>query len=544
MNGLIAWLTGRLRRKNRAVARPRRPGFTIVELLVSIAVLSLALSTVALVFKVTTDTTTQAAAFAEANGWLRQFSQQLKQDLAGINPTESILVVRGRTFAAALNADGQVRNSERFYRVQTGNPNLVTDTSFNPETTPVLNPANITHSQYSDPRADLLMFITNRAVASTAPPGGTGIGLSPTTNELAALRGGGTFAPVLVAYGHAAVARPVDQGGGNWTVENSTSWRHISQRRHQGSGPFISALPLQEWRLARRQTILLNNTGAPDVAPFGIPNSWTRDSGTTGPALALNLSGTGPTGWAIAGDAIMFDLAAFLNTYGPATATVNPYLGPDNNAFANAAANDGWRSLLYANPGATDQSNPPLYIAAIVPNPPPALRTNTALQALPACAWFQVELLMPEDPRNSPQYFDPTPGDPTDGPNRFDPPRWASVGPPPPARPGDTGSTYVFVPDSPTARRELAKRSPRPPNPGGAERAWPEFGRFPDPNPPPVGWGGTADDWHFNNPAGAGLPEQRRLRTWPYGIRITVRVFDPRGRLSEPLVRSIVHRFE
>jgi len=31
---------------------------------------------------------------------------------------------------------------------------------------------------------------------------------------------------------------------------------------------------------------------------------------------------------------------------------------------------------------------------------------------------------------------------------------------------------------------------------------------------------------------------------WPYAIRITVRVFDRLGRLEQPIVRSIVHRFD
>jgi hypothetical protein len=36
----------------------------------------------------------------------------------------------------------------------------------------------------------------------------------------------------------------------------------------------------------------------------------------------------------------------------------------------------------------------------------------------------------------------------------------------------------------------------------------------------------------------------RRIRTWPYAIRVTVRVYDERNRLSSPIVRSLVHRFD
>jgi hypothetical protein len=31
---------------------------------------------------------------------------------------------------------------------------------------------------------------------------------------------------------------------------------------------------------------------------------------------------------------------------------------------------------------------------------------------------------------------------------------------------------------------------------------------------------------------------------WPYAIRVTVRVIDEKGRLDEPIVRSLVHWFD
>ena len=46
------------------------------------------------------------------------------------------------------------------------------------------------------------------------------------------------------------------------------------------------------------------------------------------------------------------------------------------------------------------------------------------------------------------------------------------------------------------------------------------------------------------NPAGPNTASNRIIRLWPYAIRITVRAFDPEGRLDYPIVRALVHRFE
>jgi hypothetical protein len=49
---------------------------------------------------------------------------------------------------------------------------------------------------------------------------------------------------------------------------------------------------------------------------------------------------------------------------------------------------------------------------------------------------------------------------------------------------------------------------------------------------PPVDYGGSPS------------VSNRRVRMWPYAIRVTVRAFDQRNRLEQPIVRSIVHRFD
>ena len=71
------------------------------------------------------------------------------------------------------------------------------------------------------------------------------------------------------------------------------------------------------------------------------------------------------------------------------------------------------------------------HVATILEEPPAALADNMALHLVPGCVWFQVEILIPEDPRNG-----------LDHPlsnQRRDTPRWVEVTP---------DYTYVFVPDT------------------------------------------------------------------------------------------------
>ena len=149
------------------------------------------------------------------------------------------------------------------------------------------------------------------------------------------------------------------------------------------------------------------------------------------------------------------------------------------------------------------------HLASVIPQPAAAQRSNLGVQMLPGCAWFQVEFLMPEDPRNSIEYFDPRIGPLRNF--RDDMPQWVEVTP---------GQTYIFVPDSASNRDVIASEV----------LSFPGAGR--------VGQFASMDALDpFNI-------DKKRIRTWPYGIRITVRVFDPLGRLDNPIERSLIHRFD
>jgi hypothetical protein len=161
------------------------------------------------------------------------------------------------------------------------------------------------------------------------------------------------------------------------------------------------------------------------------------------------------------------------------------------------------------------------HVATVIEQPPAALQSNLGLHLLPACVWFQVELLIPEDPRNG---LDHPLSD-----QRRDTPRWVEVEP---------GQTYVFVPDTLENRQLVESR---------VQTSGPRAGQpFPQPNR----LRDFAQVIRSSLATALGLPhrgdtvDNRRVRMWPYAIRVTVRVFDQRGRLEEPVVRTVVHRFD
>lgn len=514
----------------------QRRGFTLVELLVSLAVLSIALATVARVFSVTSQAATQAAAYSEAQSWVRQFAFDLKEDLRNIVPSESILVLRGRKIPAALTQDDL--DAGLYYRELVGNPNAVSPANNNdprrrPASSHTAGPGNNEPQEYSDPRADLMMFITNRPQSSNAPLTGNFNG-NPTSAAFA-MQTGAKVAPVCVTYGHAAIANAVSDGA-RFVPEPASAWKHIAATNRDNQ----SIIPAQEWYLARRAILLINDPLA-NLRTISA-GSWYETNLPGSSALLLGLPGQntgGANNQVVAGDAVVlrlrddvpFSQAQFglLDAFDPPAnvvippqqdpAFVPPYTAFNASPRFRAPDYDNLMRLMYPNPNENTASNFQ-HIATIIPNPPADLKENLSLQALPGCTWFQVEFLMPEDVRNNPQFRDPSPDDIFTGPNPSDPLRWTSV---------DSGSTIVFVPDSARNRSQVSI------TPGSFDgdpvRGYLAFGTLPDPVSPDVRVR-NGDD-----------PTFKPIRMWPYGIRVTVRAYDPQGRLDQPLVRTITHRF-
>ena len=480
-------------------------GFTLVEMLVSLAVLGVALTVVGVVFTISVDTTRQAAAYSDVQNWVRQFMRQIEEDLEYCEPSNSVLVIAGRTQAAALTQDDL--DAGKFYRVLTGNP--ANAAGYDPEYSAVVDAGK----NYSDPRADILMFFSARPTVSQAPP--------PNPDRLSdpfgyACANGVKFAPIQVVYGHAALDDAVRSGSGFAFANNP---RHIQQTVDGSNQPDkLSRIPAGRWHLSRRATII---SPWPNVGLSPSPPADMQFPQGAFPGLQ-RCEPYQFLGATMAGDAVYFDLPLFLERLSPASFYLpsNPdhWLRPYG--FDDA---DGWHgyalssvySLLYGWDATSRQSR---HVATVVEDPAADLANNLGVHMLPGCAWFEVEFLMPEDPRNGLEYVDPTPTVSDDWAERGDMPRWTQI---------PLGETYAFAPDT-AANRNLVSGQV---DAAGRALSGSRLADF-------AGLVPTSPGDQYDNVS------NRRVRMWPYAIRITVRVFDPRGRLPEPIVRSIVHRFD
>ncbi len=467
---------------------PLKRAFTLVELMVSLAVLSVALSVVGVVFAITTQTVTEAAAISETSAMVRQFMLQLEEDLQHIDTTKSVLILAGRNQAASLNADDL--SAGVFHRVLVGanNPNDPRLAGYDPRTSPGLDPN--TPPLYSNPRADVMGFFTLRPTVSQAPP------RNPGGNALLQAYARGTkFSPIFVAYGHAAIDE-AQLAGNTWTFANNL--KHIQPPNDDPA--LLSPLPLTAWHLARRATIVENVSSTKLTLAAGVPDAEARDALRRGYTRADNR----------AADAVPMNFDGYLAAATGLVARVSPY------AMAPTQVTFFGHEMLYGVNSGPDINK--RHLATVLRDPPTELRDNLGVHMLPACAWFEVEFLMPEDVRNSLDYIDMSvPPDAPAANQRDDMPLWTSIVP---------GATYVFVPDNTTNREAIATHF---------------LGTGPVITPPRP----------FTSMKGL-LPllpgetplTHRRIRTWPYAIRVTVRVYDERNRLSSPIVRSLVHRFD
>ncbi len=526
-----------------------RPAFTLVELLVSLGVLGVALTVVGVVFTVTTRTASQASAVSEVERWLRQFEHQLREDLRGIDTTRSMLVLVGRTQAAARTPEDL--EAQRFHRFRVG--------AVNPDDDPTTDSGTngVPPDGWANPRADLMMFFTE----------------AESTKQ--------------IVYGHASVATDPLADYDDWEKV-----RHVSLRfgrpnasgivQNQTHAQQLSALPLQDWRLARRAVTLLF-----DETPLSPENYADDFADAIGVRLVRNLpvdslSNPRVTDADEPGDGAVLDLDYILrqrflpadSNDEDAAALANPYAFDDPGSDSPDAQWDqgpGNRTdivnqLMYpTDNGSVNDNEVRLRYVALVSDQPPLdpedldssydqlpigfFRSNLALQALPGCVWFQIEFLMPEDPRNSGRYigqsFDPSfTGEPDDENDldyaqHWELPRWVEIEP---------GETYVFVPDTSSNRNvitRVARDEGRQPQSDGVLLAGSRFFARLDQN-------GVAEHVFSNlNDPGSDLEEYEQVvrdnfnvRMWPYGLRITAKAIDPQGRLEAPLTRTIIHRFD
>ncbi len=493
-----------------------RRAFTLVEMLVALAVLSIALAIVAQVFGITTRTASTSAALGEVEAAVHSFTSQLEADLAGIDRTRSVLVLVGRTQAAARTPDDLAAGL--YYRELTGNPANPAIQDIDPR----LEPA--APVEYSDPRADLMMFLTHAPLTSRAPAAGLLPALNNRAQQLQrALQRGATFTPAHVVYGHGSAASVSAAAGGGWIWTDPV---HIADTQTSAVGGQISRIAASRWTLARRATLLIKGlNGAVDegkytfFGPSGNPNDPGAGQAGEFPRILRGYSGAFGEELRWAADAVGFDPEAFLAQFNPSPLVLGNAVWPvERRPYEFRRANGGttWSGLsggvdplgaVFGTLYPSRNDDPDRHVATVIDRPPAGLQSNLGLQALPGCAWFQVEFLAPEDPRNGRDHPLST--------GRTDMERWCSV---------DPGATYVFVPDTEENRAIIASDV--------------------DVNGVPVA-GSRLRDFKPRTTNNPDAPvTDRVIRTWPYAIRVTVRVFDRDGQLQQPLVRTIVHRFD
>lgn len=482
-----------------------RRAFTLIEMLVALSVLAVAIVIVTSVFALTARTARQAVAITEIETQFRSFFAQLEADLAGCDPASSILVIAGRNQAAALTED--LRVGGRYWRVAL-DPNAPDFASFDPLFGGPADPS-AGGNGYSDPRADVLMFFTQRALGSAAPARTT----DPPDDFEKMLQAGGQISPAQVVYGHGALTTVSIPAGGGAPVWSNTVM-HIETSDPDGQ---LSPLPLTRWILARR-VVLVNDT-VPGSADGNLAAPPTRigfgnDPRNTWERVLRNYSDDAN----YSAESVQFDYSGLLAFFEPyevvlgttrlirGRALLDPYATTIVPDFTSNELMAVW-NVLYRD---GDEQN--RHVATLVEQPPADVQSNKSMQMLPGCAWFQVEFLLPEDPRND-----------TNHPlamQRADMPRWVEV---------PHGQTYVFVPDSQENRELVASEV----NPDGTAIGGSRLEMFAQrvPGPPGPDYGGRD------------LVTNRVVRLWPWAIRVTVRVIDRDGNLDEPLVRTFVHRF-
>ena len=181
-----------------------RGGFTVIELLVSVAVLVGIMTMVAMIFATASKASGQAAASSTLYRYLRQATDALRADLAAVDPSTSVLFIGGTEIQAYKTE--QARTSGQ---------------------------AMVSH------RADVLSFLTKRSVQpfvfeQPAPPTGP----IPLADR------------VLVTYGHADWAPLVSSG----KTDNPWAFDLSKLIRVEGEDPAnpVSPKPASQWHLARR----------------------------------------------------------------------------------------------------------------------------------------------------------------------------------------------------------------------------------------------------------------------------------------------------
>ncbi len=284
----------------RPLGRPvRARAFTLMEMLVAIALLLVLMGLASQVFKIALDGTGRLTQLSEIDRSIRMFKQQLGKELASIDPTKSILAIQGNPAPAywtekqkQQDDDGNVLNGIAGQRFSVDplreNPtqgydplDSDDDGSFDGENDLTENVIPLL------PRADILMFVANLPdERSKVDPDVKSDGPVMTVYNHAEL---GELDPSTtnVFISNGAMQQPGgsgDLGGFRWDNDSTNDWvggapRRIPQLQPGSPGPVMDPdLDAQDvarfWHLAR-QAILLKSSYDPLEA--AVPPATPRD---------------------------------------------------------------------------------------------------------------------------------------------------------------------------------------------------------------------------------------------------------------------------
>lgn len=213
----------------------RRGAFSLAELIISIGILVLMMSLAGQVFNITVQSTGQATALTEIMQQLRAFEQTLRDDLRGVQPGHSLILIQGNPVNAYWTQNGKDADDDA------ATAGAGPATGYPHPSDPEREDANANPVK---PRADILMIFTTRPASSFVETG-----TPPLTSNLQ-----------QVVYGHAELGEYIPSGTDNpkYSFERATGAQpYFPEANDYPSPTAVSLVPAAQWHLARRSLLLL-----------------------------------------------------------------------------------------------------------------------------------------------------------------------------------------------------------------------------------------------------------------------------------------------
>lgn len=335
------------------------------------------------VFNITVQSTGQATAITEVMQQLRAFERTLREDLRGVQPGNSLILIQGNPVNAYWTQNGKDSDGN-------GDPSDDEPYPADPERQKFNASGNLVADS---PRADILMIFTARPGVSFIEAGAT----QPTSNLQ------------QVVYGHAELGEYIPSGEENpkYTFEQVTGDQpYFPEVQDYPSLAGVAAVPASQWHLARRSVLLL------PTPPPATGLSWN------------NINDASPNGMGLGNPKILVGEVDVVGDFQyeklvvrPASTQVAPWFLPEVFGEDTSQPYSDWLK--------------PFARSKLDPTPPALYANRIGHYLFPNCASFKVEwTLNPRsefvagrlDGRREVLWFDPgdvgTPTDPIPDPLR------------------------------------------------------------------------------------------------------------------------------